>query len=573
MKGSRSAAAALISLTVLTAALIVLGTLQYRWIGDLADAERQRMRAGIEFAAHHFSDEFDHELTRMFLAFQLPMPDATADHLLHRYDEWAAAARDPRIVRAVYFVPPFDPDHLQSIDPATRSVRPAAWPASLAALRPMIAEESAGGRPLPGPIVPGVMALVIPCGGMRRAMIEHHVAVMGMQPRMEMHMKMPEGGCPGYTIVEIDGGYLARGFLPEMARRYFVTPSGREYDIAIVAPESGATLYRSDASSLPFRADIVVPIFSVRAMRRMPMEVPILTEPPPHRPLWNLLVRYHGGSMEELVAHTRLHNLLITGGILAVLAGTVLALVAMLRTAERLRLQQLEFVAGVTHELNTPVAALTSAGQNLADGIITEPSQVSRYGTAIVKESRRLTEMIGQVLAYGGMESRRKLAHAPVDVPNVIDEAISACRWMADEQSIAIETDVDRALPLVDGDAASLARAVQNLIANAIRHGAAGKWVAIRAIAEERSVAISVEDRGPGISPRDLPHLFEPFYRGRGADRVRGSGLGLTIVKQIASAHGGSVSVDKRREGGAIFTLRLPARATAVAAPEVAQHA
>jgi signal transduction histidine kinase len=555
MKGSRSAAAALISLTVLTAALVILGTLQYRWIGEIANAERQRMRAGLEFAAHHFSDEFDHELTRMFLAFQLPMPDATADHLLHRYDEWAAAARDPKIVRAVYFVPPFDPDHLQSIDPATRSVHPAAWPASLAALRPMIAEEAAGGRPLPGPIVPGVMALVIPCGGMRHAMIERHLAAMAVQPAMEMHMKMPEGGCPGYTIVEIDDAYLARVFLPEMARRYFDTPSGREYDVAIVSPESGATLYRSDAATSPFRADIVMPIFSVRTMRRMPMEVPILTEPPPHRPLWNLLVRHHGGSMEEVVAATRRRNLLLTGGILAVLAGTVLALVAMLRTAERLRLQQLEFVAGVTHELNTPVAALTSAGQNLADGIITEPSQVSRYGTAIVKESRR------------------KLPHVPVDVANVIDEAIANCRWMADEQSIAIETDVDRALPLVDGDAASLARAVQNLIANAIRHGAAGKWVAIRAAAEDRNVAISVEDRGPGIAARDLPHLFEPFYRGRGADRVRGSGLGLTIVKQIASAHGGSVSVDKPRDGGAIFTLRLPARAASTVASEVAQHA
>ncbi|MGA8806293.1 MAG: HAMP domain-containing sensor histidine kinase, partial [Thermoanaerobaculia bacterium] len=560
MKGSRSAIAALMSLAVLTAALIILGTLQYRWIGDLANAERERMRTGLEFAAHHFSDDFDHELTRMFLAFQLPMPDATADHLLHRYDEWSAAARDPKIVRAVYFVPPFDPDHLQLIDPATRSVRPAAWPVSLAALRPMIAEEAAGGRPMPGPIVPGVMALIIPCGGMRRAMIEHHVAVMGMQPPMPMHMKMPEGGCPGYTIVEIDDRYLARVFLPEMARRYFDTPSGREYDVAIVSPESGATLFRSDADTAPFRADIVLPIFSVRAMRRMPMEVPILTEPPPHRPLWNLLVRHHGGSMEDVVAHTRRRNLLLTGGILAVLAGTVLALVTMLRTAERLRLQQLEFVAGVTHELNTPVAALTSAGQNLADGIITEPSQVSRYGTAIVKESRRLTEMIGQVLAYGGMESRRKLPHVPVEVTNVIDEAIANCRWMADEQSIAIETDVDGALPLVDGDAASLARAVQNLIANAIRHGAAGKWVAIRAAVENRNVAISVEDRGPGIAARDLPHLFEPFYRGRGADRVRGSGLGLTIVKQIAVAHGGSVSVDKRRDGGATFTLRLPVR-------------
>jgi len=277
--------------------------------------------------------------------------------------------------------------------------------------------------------------------------------------------------------------------------------------------------------------------------------------------------------MEEVVAATRRRNLMLTGGILAVLAGTVLALAFMLRTAERLRSQQLEFVAGVTHELNTPVAALTSAGQNLADGIITEPSQIARYGSAIVKESRRLTEMIGQVLAYGGMESRRKLPHAPVGVAAVVDEAIATCRWMADEQSIVMETYVARDLPLVDGDAASLARAVQNLVANAIRHGAGGKWVAIRAAADDGVVVISVEDRGPGIAARDLPHLFEPFYRGRGSDRVRGSGLGLTIVKQIAIAHGGSVTVDRRREGGAIFTLRLPARAAEVAASEIAQHA
>jgi signal transduction histidine kinase len=575
MKGSRSAIAALISLAVLTAALIVLGTLQYRWIGNMADAERQRMRTAIDFAAHHYADEFDHELTRMFLAFQLPMPDAPSDALLHRYDEWAAAARDPKIVRAIYLVPPADPDHLESIDLATKSVRPTAWPASLATLRPMIANEAAGGPPLPGPIVPGVMALVVPNGGMRRAMVERHMAEMAMQ--VPMHMAPPELHRPGYTIVELDRDYLARVFLPELTRHYFDTPNGREYEIAIVSPESGETLYRSDVANAggtpPFRPDVTLPIFSVRALRRMPMEVPILTEPPPHRPLWNLLVRHHAGSMEDIVAATRRRNLMLTGGILAVLAGTVLALAAMLRTAERLRLQQLEFVAGVTHELNTPVAALTSAGQNLADGIITEPSQIARYGSAIVKESRRLTEMIGQVLAYGGMESRRKLPHAPVDVAAVVDEAIATCRWMADEQSIVMETHVARDLPLVDGDAASLARAVQNLIANAIRHGAGGKWVAIRAAADDRNVAITVEDRGPGIATRDLPHLFEPFYRGRGSDRVRGSGLGLTIVKQIAVAHGGSVTVDRRREGGAIFTLRLPARAAEVAASEIAQHA
>jgi signal transduction histidine kinase len=161
---------------------------------------------------------------------------------------------------------------------------------------------------------------------------------------------------------------------------------------------------------------------------------------------------------------------------------------------------------------------------------------------------------------------------APVDVSSVIDEAVAACRWMAEEQGVVVETHVDRGLPLVDGDAASLARAVQNLLGNAIRHGADGKWVAISAAANDGSVVIRVEDHGPGIAARDLPHLFEPFFRGQDA-RVRGSGLGLTIVKQIASVHGGSVTADRRRERGAAFTLRLPARAETAGAPEIAQHA
>jgi signal transduction histidine kinase len=576
MKGSRSTAAALISLAVLAAVLAVLGTLQYRWVGQVADAERQRMHAGMAFAAHHFSDDFDHELTRMFFSFQMPLPEATTEHLLRRYDEWAASSRDPRIIKALYFVPPNEIDNLQLVDSKTRSVRTVAWPASLENVKPMIASAFAGGPP-GGPIISRASIMLVPCGGMGFMKERFHGAMMlrmhGQPPGEIGEIVEPGAACPAFTIVELDRDYIARVLLPDLTRRYFDTKEGRQYEVAVVASEGGEVLYRSDGDSAPFHADLTLPIFSVLALRREPDPGPMLIEPPLKQSAWNLLVRHHDGPLEEVVGATRRRNLMLHGGILAVLAGTVLTLVAMLRGAERLRLQQLEFVAGVTHELNTPVAALTSAGQNLADGIITEPSQIARYGEAIVKESRRLTEMIGQVLAYGGMQSRRRLAHAPVDVASVIDEAIATCRWMAEEQGVVIETYVDRGLPVVDGDAASLARAVQNLIANAVRHGAEGKWVGIRATVDDGSVVISVEDRGPGIAARDLPHLFEPFYRGRGADRVRGSGLGLTIVKQIAAAHGGSVAIDRRREGGAVFTLRLPALTATVAAPEIAQHA
>lgn len=578
MQRSHSAAAALISLAVLGAALLVLGTLQYRWIGQMADAERQRMRSGIEFAAHHFSDDFDHELTRIFFAFQMPISEAAPDRLLHRYDEWAASSRDPHVIKSIYFVPPDQLDRIQLVDPSTRSARSVAWPATLAPMRPALAAEIAGGRAVK-PVDSRAMALVIPCGVPRVVMERHHAEMTMMIPRnsaARLHddkvLMLPDMGSSAFTIIQLDRHYIASVLLPDLTHRYFDTAEGRQYEVQVLDPDSGDVLFRSDDRSTPFHADLVLPIFSVRALRREPFDGPMLMDPPSKQAGWQLLVRHHAGSLEEVVGATRRRNLMLTGGILAVLAGTVLALVAMLRSADRFRMQQLEFVAGVTHELNTPVAALTAAGQNLADGIITEPSQVARYGSAIVKESRRLTEMIGQVLSYGGMQARRRLPLVPVDVNAAIDEAVTTCRWMADEQGVVVETHVDR-LPLVDGDPASLARAVQNLIANAIRYGAAGKWVAISATVIDGSVVIRVEDRGPGIAARDLPHLFEPFYRGRGADRVRGSGLGLTIVKQIASAHGGSVTAERRREHGAAFTLRLPARSIAEPVPEIAQHA
>jgi signal transduction histidine kinase len=100
---------------------------------------------------------------------------------------------------------------------------------------------------------------------------------------------------------------------------------------------------------------------------------------------------------------------------------------------------------------------------------------------------------------------------------------------------------------------------VQNLAANAVRHGGSGSWVGVRASRDGASrVAITVEDRGPGIDSRDAAHLFEPFYRGRGTSAIRGSGLGLTIVQQIVAAHGGSVAVDRKRRTGAAFTITLP---------------
>jgi signal transduction histidine kinase len=142
---------------------------------------------------------------------------------------------------------------------------------------------------------------------------------------------------------------------------------------------------------------------------------------------------------------------------------------------------------------------------------------------------------------------------------------VSASRALIDAHDFDLVLDVPDDLPPVVGDPAALHRALQNLITNALKHAAAGRWLSIaarRVVSRGRAeVQIAVADRGPGIEAADLPHLFEPFYRGRVAleRQVQGNGLGLSLVKRIAEAYGGRVTVRSTPGEGATFTLHLPA--------------
>jgi signal transduction histidine kinase len=251
--------------------------------------------------------------------------------------------------------------------------------------------------------------------------------------------------------------------------------------------------------------------------------------------------------------------------VLALLATSFAVLVVAAQRARRLARQRMELVAGVTHELNTPLAAIRSAGQNLADGVVADPDQVRRYGALIEREGQRLSALVGQALKLAGIESGARVWRPePAPVAEAVQETLADCRWLLAENGTEVETEVPADLPEVLIDRGALGLIVRNLVDNAARHGGAGKWVGVRARLEPdgRHVLLSVEDRGPGIAAEDRPHLFEPFYRGRGVvgSATPGSGLGLDLVRRAAAAHGGTVSVSSGAGGhGALFSVRLPA--------------
>lgn len=285
--------------------------------------------------------------------------------------------------------------------------------------------------------------------------------------------------------------------------------------------------------------------------------------PPGH---WRLLARHRAGSVDAVVAAVRRRNLAVSGGVLALLLASAVLIVVSAQRARRLADRQVEFVAGVSHELRTPLAVIRAAGDNLAAGVVTDPATAREYGRVVRDEGRRLAEMVERVLDLAGTYSgHRKWRLEDVDVELVLAECFVSLEPFARERGLAIESGIGGSLPLVRAERSALRRAVTNLLQNAILHGGDGGFVGLRAELsgpeDQRKVRITVEDRGHGIPASEVPHLFEPFFRGAEAvsTQTRGSGLGLSLVKRIVDAHGGAVEVTTAPGRGSAFTIVLPA--------------
>ncbi|HYI10688.1 MAG TPA: HAMP domain-containing sensor histidine kinase [Thermoanaerobaculia bacterium] len=552
-----------VQLLLLAAGLGVLATLQYRWLQRVANAERGHIRENLSRAAERLDEALSGEIRRAFQSFLAP-EDAEVAPL---YEAWLQNAPYPALVSGVYVAQrnPDDTWSLQQLDLQTYEIVPRDWPPLLAVMRKPLDELAARGPnpPWPNPMfasIPGLFIVQLPARGEMSPMLRKPQRVIALQ---------------------FDRTVLARTILPSLVARDFAGNKGEEYDVALVAGKE--VFYQSSAAWPDGRtaADVtreLIPISGLGGPRRMEQGgrpgPPWLYGPPAqqrrekgkHRPpregtYFRLSIRQGEGGLEAIVASTQRRNLAVSVGILGVLGATVVTLLALLRRGEHMRLQQAQFVAAISHELNTPLTALRIVGENLEQGMVQDREKLIRYARTIVKESTRLSDLINQVLELSGMRARTPSpVREAVDVRTVIDDAVASCRLLTDGD-IHFEVAVDSDLPPVAGRSLALTRAVQNLVSNAIRHAGAGKWVGIRAARNNGGVRITVEDRGPGIDSSDAAHLFEPFYRGRNSGAVRGAGLGLTIVREIVADHGGSIEIDGRRKEGAAFSIQLPVRA------------
>jgi signal transduction histidine kinase len=231
---------------------------------------------------------------------------------------------------------------------------------------------------------------------------------------------------------------------------------------------------------------------------------------------------------------------------------------------------QVEFVAGVSHELRTPLAVISSAADNLTDGIIESKPQIKLYGTLIRNEARRLEGMMEHILEFASGQKRRTYDPKLLCVDDLIARALSFCSSTIQDAGFTVDQSIAPGLAPVLAEEHGLLQCLQNLIVNAVKYGGEKRWIGIDAHMESNFVVISVADRGLGIDADDLPYIFDAFYRGKSATdaQIHGTGLGLSLAKSFAQAAGGNITVKSEPGQGTCFTLRLPAAKPAVEAPQ-----
>lgn len=595
--------------------LAVLGVMQYRWLSRISENDRERMHKRLDADTERFATDFNREIQGAYFNFQL---DASSwkeknwNEFAERYDYWQKKAAYPALIKDFYFVENKEDATPLHYNFENKSFDPVEWTADLQNLRARFIDDKTY-----KPVYDDVPALVMPVADLMTQITRIMVKRMPepKDPPLEEHLKTPKKY--GYLVVMLDAATIKDQIFPALAKNHF--PDG-DFDLMVTGPnnepvfQTGNVFAASDASSHLFA---LAPDFVFFANKDMApatrdsspgekrevlinskvesrtftatskgegqsgtgtfkIEVddnakPRTTVFERHGTMdeggieageWLLEARHVGGSLDGFVTSTLRRNLFLSYGVLSLVAVSILLIFFSTQRAKRFAQRQVDFVSSVSHEFRTPIAVIYSAGENLADGVAKEEFQVSRYGDLIKGEGRKLSAMVEQILDFAGANSgRKKYNLAATDISQTVEDAITECGPLLDEKGIAVEKDISGELPEIFADRGALCQAVQNLIANSIKFSNGAPSIKVFARNGTGSVKIGVEDRGIGISKSDQRQIFEPFFRSKSVvdAQIHGNGLGLSLVKQIAEAHGGKVSVESEIGKGSLFVIEIPA--------------
>jgi len=241
--------------------------------------------------------------------------------------------------------------------------------------------------------------------------------------------------------------------------------------------------------------------------------------------------------------------------------GLVLTVRAVSHELELARLKS-DFVSTVSHEFKSPLTSIRQMAEMLQGGRVPGEERRQRYYDVLVEQSTRLSSLVTNILDLARIdEGRKEFRFEPVDIGDLLSDLATMTQHRVGHDGFTVRTRIEDSLPPVRADRDALSQAISNLVDNAIQYSGDAKEIGIDASAGDEHVTVTVEDSGIGIPEEEIDRVFERFFRGGDAltRTVKGSGLGLTLVREIVEAHGGTVQVQSAPDQGSRFSIRLPA--------------
>jgi hypothetical protein len=466
-----------IAVPVLASVLVALAVMQFRWSDQVSAATKAQMQSGLQTAMFGFRLDLLREMTAVCLELRSAADESGTvrpAQLAQQFRHWQQTAPHPALVEQVYLFRSSESGEgtLLRLDSTRDQLERASWPAgfeslqqSLQVISPLFSQpvppipHRHGRGPQAGPGVRSVEAFL-------PWFVDQSIPalVYPLRPRSETG-EVGEAPSITWILIQLNGAVLNKEIFPELAQKYFRGPAGLDYHVAVLAGGSGHehAIYSSHpgfAGQNPLVIDGALnllgpPFRRTESAGASPGQDPftpggrtgILTRlvPPDERrnpamerlvrfePLqrsreegvWQIVAKHQRGSVEAAVNGLRQRHVLASFGVLVLLALTMALVLIASQRARRLAALQMNFVAGVSHELRTPLAVISSAAENIAHGVVADKSQLERYGTSILKQTRQLTQLVEQVLVFAA--TQQKQGHydlRPVDVGQVIDAAL-----------------------------------------------------------------------------------------------------------------------------------------------------
>jgi len=277
---------------------------------------------------------------------------------------------------------------------------------------------------------------------------------------------------------------------------------------------------------------------------------------------WKLLVSHPGIKALENSARREIffYGFLLAVIVALMLFGAVMIARDISRESETNRLKT-EFVNNISHELKTPLTLIRLYGETLQrKENLTDQEKKESY-EIITKESERLSHLINNVLDFSRIEmGRKEFNFTKGYIQDITRETLESYRYHLEKKGFTIQSDIATDLPEMNFDGEAIASVLINLLSNAMKFSPEEKEVTVKLLRDSGNAVLQVADKGIGISQKEIPKIFERFYQSKNkvALEAKGSGLGLTLVKNIVEAHGGTIEVESEIGNGSVFTVRIP---------------